>query len=72
MASQTICKQVPLERWSALKGWSQVNVSVFAEEAGCWRIQMPAVALKQLRSWSDCSLMRDTSPRLVTLTEQAL
>lgn len=56
MASQSLCKQVPLERWSGLKAGSHV-----AEElAGCWRTQMPAVALKQLRRWLYCSPYKDS------------
>lgn len=60
MASQSICKQVPLERWGGLRVWSHVSISVFAEDAGCCRIQMPFISLKQLRSWSHCSPFKDS------------
>lgn len=69
MASQSICKQASLERWSGLKAWS--HVAVIAEEAGCWRLQMPTVALKQLRIWSDCSTSRG-SARSVSLSGQSV
>lgn len=67
MATQSICKQVPLERWGGLRAWSHVSISVFAEEAGWWRIQMPAAAFKQLRSWSYCSPSKDSLRSVVLL-----
>jgi hypothetical protein len=67
MTSPSICKQVALERWGGVWAWGHVSMSVLAEEARCWRIQMAAVALKQVRGWSYCSPFKD-SPRSVVRT----
>jgi hypothetical protein len=57
MASQSMCKFVALEPWGGARAWGHVSISVLAEEAGCWRIQM---ASKQVRGWSYCLPFKDS------------
>lgn len=59
MASKRLCKQASLGRWRGLRAGGHFRISLFAEDAGCWRLQIPAIAHELFGSLSDSPCFQD-------------